>query len=139
MTNTALDPHSGKQHLAEKTYKIEVQAGWKDGMKVKFDQSNDGFPSMTFVLKQKPHSYLLRRGNDLFWICTITEQQAIRGAKLKVPLPDGEILDVSVIEDTPIKHGHIITIRGKVMPIKGGPGRRNLIIEFNLKNAEMKQ
>lgn len=97
---------------------------------MKFPPSG-GFPGMIFVIQEKEHRFLLREGNDLIYSCTISQKQAIKGAKLKIPLPDGELLSVTTSPDIlPIIDGQNLVVPDKGMPIKGGPGRGNLKIVF---------
>merc|ERR1712071_449315 len=109
----------------------------KTGTKVHFKASsqdnhhhggNDIFPPITFVLKEKPHAFLKRNGDDLLWVCKLNPRQAEKGAKIKVPLPDGEIFALTLHDNNeqvkfPIPDGYQLTIEGKGMPIKGGPER----------------
>mmetsp|Transcript_12956 Transcript_12956/g.24349 ORF Transcript_12956/g.24349 Transcript_12956/m.24349 type:complete len:408 (+) Transcript_12956:123-1346(+) len=131
------DPFSGPQRIMEKIYTIDVQPGWKSGTKVRFKASKDGmFPPMTFVMKQKKHKFLERQGDDLVYTCTVSDRQAEKGAKLKIPLPDGEILEVQTIPDE-IHQNYVKEIQGKGMPIRGGAARDhnqrgNLLIKFNV-------
>mmetsp|Transcript_4811 Transcript_4811/g.10213 ORF Transcript_4811/g.10213 Transcript_4811/m.10213 type:complete len:404 (+) Transcript_4811:144-1355(+) len=125
----AMDPVTGISAEMEKIYRIRVKPGWKQGTKVKYN-GQEGFPPITFVLKEKPHSFLKRQGDDLIWQCRITASQAEKGAKLTIPLPSAESVSVSTQDRAPIENGDTITIAGKGMPIKGGPDRGDLIIKF---------
>jgi DnaJ-class molecular chaperone len=130
------DPFSGQQRTVEKIYTIDVQPGWKSGTKVRFKASKDGmFPPMTFVMKQKRHKFLDRQGDDLVYTCTVSDRQAEKGAKLKIPLPDGEILRVQTLPDE-IVQNYVKEIKGKGMPIRGAERdsnqRGNLLIKFNI-------
>mmetsp|Transcript_4839 Transcript_4839/g.7330 ORF Transcript_4839/g.7330 Transcript_4839/m.7330 type:complete len:362 (+) Transcript_4839:75-1160(+) len=131
------DVMSGEQRSAEKIYTIDVQPGWKEGTKVRFKASKDGlFPPITFVLKQRNHKYIHRRGDDLVFKCTVTDRQAEKGAKLKIPLPDGSVLEVKTEPDE-IYENYQKRIRGKGMPRRGsntGPDERgDFLIEFRLR------
>ena len=124
--------------LLEKEYIINVQPGWKDGTKINFKASQDGmFPPMTFILRERKHKYLVRDGDNLVFHCTVTGRQATKGAKIKVPLPNGEVLE---IETTPneITKGYVKEIIGKGMPRKkkaenNYSDRGDLVIEFRIK------
>jgi DnaJ-class molecular chaperone len=130
------DVMSGEQRSAEKIYTIDVQPGWKEGTKVRFKASKDGFPPMTFVLKQRNHKYIHRRGDDLVFKCTVTDRQAEKGAKLKIPLPDGSVLKVKTEPDE-IYDKYQKRIRGKGMPRRGSKTgsdeRGDFLIEFRLR------
>ncbi len=120
----------------DKIYTINVQPGWKDGTKIKFKATKDGmFPPMTFVLREKKHKYLVRDGDNLIYHCTVTSRQAKRGAKIKVPLPDGEILEIETKPDE-ITKGYQKNIVGKGMPTKKDsilPNRGDFIVKFRIK------
>lgn len=123
--------HPVGDQVVEEIYVIELKPGWKEGTKIKFPARHGGFfPAMVFVVKEKPHSYLKRRGNDLWYECKVTKRQAERGAKVKIPLPTGELLEVTA--EGPMESGHVMTVPNKGMPIRGGPRRGNLKIEFKV-------
>ncbi|KAL7473793.1 hypothetical protein ACHAXS_014390 [Conticribra weissflogii] len=118
----------------EKIYTIHIRPGWKEGTKIKFPSSRTTsdhdveveFPPITFVVKEKRHPYLRRVGNDLHWHCKLTEQQARKGAKLKLPLPDGSTLEVSSEKGT--RSGEQLRVEGRGMPTKSGKG--DVVIDF---------
>jgi len=119
----------------DKVYTLNVKPGWKPGTKIHFKGSSP-FPPITFILKEKEHVFLKRNGNDLIWVCTLSEKQAQEGAKVKLPLPDGEELVLVTNQDSrielPIRENDVVTLEGKGMPIKGGPERGNLVIRFRV-------
>lgn len=123
---------NGEERLESRVYEVNLRKGWKAGTKIKFPPKN-GFPGIAFVVEEKEHEFLQRQGNDLVYLCEITEHQAVKGAKIKIPLPDGELLTVTADrEEVPIKEGQMMNISGKGMPIKGGPERGDLRIVFKL-------
>lgn len=82
---------------------------------------------MTFVMKEKKHPFLQHRGNDLYWKCKLTSRQAEKGAKLRLPLPDGSTLEVSSTKDT--TSGEQMRVSGRGMPMKNGE-KGDVVIEF---------
>lgn len=124
----------GSGDFEEKIYTIDVKPGWKSGTKINF-KPQGSFPPITFVLKEKSHKYLVRKNNDLIWKCNISDSQADKALKLKLPLPDGTTVDVLTEDILPIRDGDTKLIPGKGMPIKGGPYRGDLIIEFQVKKV----
>jgi len=133
VTNAYQNPMSGVTEFVDEIYIIHVKPGWKSGTKVHFPKKNvrgASFPPITFILKEKPHPFLQRVGDDLLWKCKITRKQAEIGAKLKVPLPNGEIVSISTVDRIPTWQGEKMVILDKGMTIKGGERRGNLIIEF---------
>ena len=140
-----VDPMTGQQtqQKMEKIYTIDVKPGWKEGTKIKFkaSTSTDGngqfrFPPMTFVLKEKKHKYIKRAGDDLVYKCEVTERQAERGAKLKIPLPDGEVLEVKTEPDE-IHESYTKRVEGKGMPVRSEKSlpmkRGDFLIEFRIR------
>lgn len=119
----------------EKIYTIHIRPGWKEGTQIKFPTSrsrNDAgiqveYPPMTFVMKEKKHPFLQHRGNDLYWKCKLTSRQAEKGAKLRLPLPDGSTLEVSSTKDT--TSGEQMRVSGRGMPMKNGE-KGDVVIEF---------
>ena len=103
--------------------KVQIQKGWKAGTKIKFGATHN-FPAVTLVVQQKPHDTLERVDNDLIYRipadCTI----------VKITLPDGEVWERRLPQTLRRTKGERITIADKGMPIKGGPARGNLILEF---------
>jgi len=133
-----VDQISGRQENVEKIYQIDVQPGWKENKKIRFKASKDGlFPPITFVLKEKKHKFISRDGDDLVYRCNVTTRQCEKGAKLKIPLPDGELLEFQTDPDE-IYDGYVKRINGKGMPIRDGiaeKSRGNFRIEFRIRNV----
>jgi DnaJ-class molecular chaperone len=113
-------------------YTIQLQPGWKSGTRVTFPPrpKNLNGRKMTFIIRERPHAFLKRRGNDLYYACTLTSRQAERGAKIKIPLPTGDTLELQTQAHT--QNGHVMTVPKRGMPIKGTTQRGNLKIEFKV-------
>lgn len=123
----------------EKIYEIKIKPGWKDGTKVTF-RGKGNVPTMLFVIEEVPHKYLRRQGDDLYYLCSISESQTQGGIAIRIPLPWGEKLLKKVEKkegsSKPIlANGKRLIIPSKGMPIKGGPEHGNLIIEFRVQNS----
>jgi len=118
------EPTSGKQKVLE----IAVRRGWKAGTKITFNRDDGG--KLVFVLKEKAHRWFTRRGNDLVWKCKLTAAQVEKGVKLTIPMLDGSDLVVRTNPGEVRSNGGTKREAGKGMPIKGGPSRGDLIIEF---------
>jgi len=124
---------------SEKIYTIKVQPGYKSGTKIKFPSSrsidaNTGldveYPAITFIISEKKHPFLVHRSDDdnLYWKCKLTSRQAERGAKLKLPLPDGSTLEVESKAGT--RSGEKMIVEGRGMTLKGGVAKGSVVIEF---------
>ncbi|CAB9521155.1 protein DnaJ [Seminavis robusta] len=127
-----------------KIYTIQLKKGWKPGTKVKFEASrinNSWLPPITFIIQEKKHPFLERRGDDLVHRYNLDQMQHLGGSNeentstssihIELVLPDGEAWSRTLPKKSSfLRHGQSLTITGKGMPIKGGPKRGNLIIEF---------
>lgn len=121
----------------EKIYNIHIKPGWKAGTKIKYPASRSihpdtgaevEFPPISFVVQEKKHPFLRHVGNnDLIWKCKLTSRQAERGAKLKLPLPDGSTLEIESQMGT--RSGEQMRVPGRGMPLKGGM-KGDVLIEF---------
>ena len=145
----------------EKIYDIQLKPGWKAGTKVAFPAViNKNLPKMVFVVEEKPHKYLRRDGNDLYYVCWVSPEEAkVGGIDVSVTLPTGESWSKHIPRRQNKRHkkqeyddscgtsnvdgdyennkpvlasGKKMVIRGKGMPIKGGPDRGDLIVEFRM-------
>jgi DnaJ family protein B protein 4 len=122
----------------EKIFEIALKPGWKEGTSITFAASNDFPTTMVFQVQESPHAYLRRQGNDLYYTCWISESQTKGGIKLKVPLPTGEVWSeqISKCEDEEVvPHGKQLVIPSKGMPIKGGPERGDLVVQFRVRRS----
>ena len=115
--------------MGEKIYTVHIRAGWKSGTKIKFSAS-DQYPPITFVVQEKKHPYLTRQGNDLHWKCKLTRSQSAKGAKLRLPLPDGSVLEVHSAAG--LKSGERMTVKGRGM--HGKTERGDVVIEFSIQD-----
>eukprot|EP00978_Attheya_sp_CCMP212_P005199 scaffold11552_cov50-Attheya_sp.AAC.10 len=119
----------------ERIFPIVIQPGWKEGTKIRF-KATVQFPAhLTFVIKERPHTFLIRQGNDLIWPhCKLTPGQVERGAKLKIPLPQNEenVKETIVVPPGTANDTKSMIIPNKGMPIQGRPERGNLIIHFQI-------
>ncbi len=88
------------------------------------------YPAITFVISEKKHPFLQHKVGDdnLYWKCKLTSRQAERGAKLKLPLPDGSTLEV--VSKAGTVSGEKMIVGGRGMSVKGGVGKGNVVIEF---------
>jgi DnaJ-class molecular chaperone len=127
----------------QKIYNIKLKPGWKHGTKVKF-QGKKNIPTIVFVIEELPHQYLERKGDDLYHTHYISESLIRSGINLNVLLPSGENLSRTVFIENGmpapvLANGKRLVIPSKGMPIKGGPERGNLIVEFRIRNSAPKK
>ncbi len=122
-----------KKKPIEKTFPVEVKAGYKKGTKINFPSSQDFPRKVVFEINQVPHRYFERIGDDLKWICKLTQKQLEKGVKVKVPLLDGETLVVNTRDYPQIKDGTRLPFEGKGMPSSKNPDKKgSLIIKFQV-------
>jgi len=121
----------------EKIYNIKLKPGWKAGTKITF-QGKNNVPTMVFVIEELTHPYLRRDGDDLHYTCFVSERQIRRGITIDISLPSGEDWSKTIKNNdgssTPVLgNGKRLIIPSKGMPIKGGPDRGNLVVEFRVR------
>jgi DnaJ-class molecular chaperone len=126
------------QHGQEKIFEVALKPGWKAGTKITYPASADFPASMVFEVEELPHPYFRREGNDLYYTCWIDPSQTNGGIKVKVPLPTGEVWSKPIPKDKQkevLPPGKQLRISSKGMPIKGGPDRGDLIIQFRIRRS----
>jgi DnaJ family protein B protein 4 len=113
---------------SSKVYQIQLKPGWKEGTKVKFAATRS-LPAITFVVKEKKHALFQRRGDDLIYRHRLEQLRRQTSLHLVIMLLDGTEWSRS-IPVSYLRAGQSLTIPDHGMPIKGGPERGSLIIEF---------
>jgi len=84
----------------DKVVSIDVKPGWKAGTKITFaqegDQSIGRIPAdIVFVVKEKPHAYFKREGNDLRHTVKLPLRDALCGRDpINIPAIDKRFLSV---------------------------------------------
>jgi curved DNA-binding protein len=101
---------------------VRIPAGADEGSRVRIPgqgaPSNSGGPPGDLILEihVQPHPFFRREGDDLHVDVPITVAEAVRGAKVKVPTPDGAV-NIKVPEHT--QSGTKVRVRGKGVTRKG--------------------
>eukprot|EP01130_Rhizamoeba_saxonica_P017895 TRINITY_DN87_c0_g1_i1.p1 TRINITY_DN87_c0_g1~~TRINITY_DN87_c0_g1_i1.p1 ORF type:complete len:344 (-),score=75.13 TRINITY_DN87_c0_g1_i1:47-1078(-) len=120
----------------KKRLEINVKPGWKQGTKITFNQEGDIYPNsvpsdIVFTIKEKPHSYFTRDGNNLVFNATVNLDDALCGTSLTIPNLQGGSFPVNI--DRVIHPNYIHRIPGAGMPISKTPGQYgDLLIKFNV-------
>jgi len=128
--------HDGTMSQETKRIVIDVKPGWKEGTKITFPREGDVYPDripadMVFILKQKPHDYFTRDGDDLVYTANITLKMALRGVRLSIPHLDGTTKSIRI--DRVIHPDYIHRESGLGMPIKKSPGSYgDLLVKFRI-------
>ncbi|KAK2963480.1 putative Chaperone protein DnaJ [Blattamonas nauphoetae] len=129
--------HDGRPQKESNLLQIEIKPGYKEGTKMTFERSGDENPNsipadVVFVVKQKPHPYFTRQGNDLHYTMEISLQQALCGLDTNISLLAGRTYHLKV--NTVIQNDTTHTIPGQGMPISKHPGTfGNLVVHFKVK------
>lgn len=124
VTDSVMDPATGRTRAVSHVYRIAVKPGWKEGTRVTFPANRDkGLRSICFVLRQKRHRFLRREGDSLVYECRLTEDQARRGVRVSVPLLSKADPPVEVsTKGQELYHNKEMLLPGLGMPTKGGRG-----------------
>lgn len=98
---------------------VRIPAGADEGNRLRVQgQGGPGSPrgDLYLVIHVSPHPHFRREGDDLHVDLPLTPGEAYRGAKVRVPTPDGEVtLKVPVRAQT----GQLSRLRGKGVTRKG--------------------
>lgn len=88
-------PSDATLSIPSRTIQVNIAPGWRTGTKLKYVFREKGAAYGTsgmFVHKveitvvEKPHRYLKRIGDNLYWTCGITSSQAAKGVRVRLPL-----------------------------------------------------
>ncbi len=126
---------------------VKVPAGIEEGKKLRVPASATGSGDVYLRVRIAPHPYFKRDGNDILLEVPITVAEAVLGAKVEVPTPDGARLTVKVPPGT--SSGSRIRLRGQglnggdeyliikvVAPAAADEESRKLIEEFAKRNPQ---
>jgi len=107
---------------------LDIRPGWKENTTITFNRINCKF---IFIIKEKPHTFFKRDGDNLIWLCTLTNKQLSKNINVTIPLLDGEAFTLSTQDDF-LYNGLQKVIYNKGMPIKNTSKFGNLIINFSI-------
>lgn len=119
--------------LHGETVTVRIPPGVKDGQKIRLKGkgkpgSNGGKPgNLVVTCAVEPHPYLRLEGRDLLFPLPISFSEAINGALIEVPLPDGTSVKVNVAPGT--QSGEEIKIPGYGLKGKRGKGDLRLTVQ----------
>ncbi len=117
-----------------KTIDLSLPEGVEDGtqmrLKGKGQQGPGGFGDGIVTIDIQPHSYFWREGDDVRLDLPITLDEAVNGAKVKVPTVDGPVmLTISAGSSS----GKVLRLKGKGFSKKGGArGDQLVALEIQL-------
>ncbi len=122
----------------EKVFRVDVQAGYKKGTRIKYPATVDFPKIVVFEVREVPHKFFARRGNDLHWTCRLTTRQVQRGVIIKIPLLSGETHTMDSKDYAAIADGARVTLKGLGMPytVRSVTGNRgDLVVKFDVVEA----
>ncbi len=119
-----------------RVFTIPLRPGWKAGTKITFpcpEYQQGG--EIQFIIREKPHPYLIRDGDNLIWNWNITWAQSQKNLKVTLKVPGQQEDLVITTKDEILYDGNNIRYVGKGMPIKGNLLHRgDLIVKIAIKN-----
>lgn len=119
---------------AEET--VEIPPGVREGQRVRVSgHGNAGFlggPSgdLYLLIRERPHPQFRRQGADLEAPLRIGIAQAALGAKVQVPVLEGDRAEVRVPAGAQV--GDVLTVKGQGLPNLRGHGRGDLHLQIEV-------
>jgi molecular chaperone DnaJ len=123
------------QVVKAKPITVQIPAGVTDGGKIRFKGKGEsgvaGGPAgdLYVVTRIKPHRYFTRDGADVILELPVTITEAVLGAQLEVPTPDGRV-KIKVAPGT--ADGKVYRLPGKGAPRLKGGGKGDMKVRVKL-------
>lgn len=114
---------------------VNIPPGTRDGAKLRLKgqgqpPAGDGVPGDAYVeIQVEPHRHFRREGDDLHLDLPITIQEAVLGAKVRVPTLDGS---VTVTIPKGANQGAVLRLKGKGVPTGRGDERGDQYVKLVL-------
>jgi DnaJ-class molecular chaperone len=117
-----------------KTIDLKLPKGLEDGAKIRLAGKGAEGPAgrgdAIVTIEIAPHRFFARDGNDIRLNLPVTLNEAVLGAKVKVPTPEGPVM-VTIPEGTTT--GRILRLKGRGFTAKGGQrGDQLITVEIDL-------
>jgi DnaJ-class molecular chaperone len=111
-----------------KTIDLKLPKGVDDGTRIRLsgkgEQGPGGRGDAIVTIAIAPHAFFTRDGNDIRLSLPITLKEAVQGAKVKVPTPEGPVM-LSIPKGT--NSGKVLRIKGRGFTAKDGKRGDQLI------------
>jgi DnaJ-class molecular chaperone len=121
-----------------KTIDLKLPNGVEEGTKIRLagkgEQGPDGPGDGMVTISIAPHPFYRRDGNDIRMDLPVTLKEAVTGAKVKVPTPDGPVM-MTVPKGS--SSGKVLRIKGRGFTNKSGKrGDQLLNLEVSLPSGD---
>jgi len=121
-----------------KTIDLKLPAGVEDGTQVRLkgkgEQGPGGAGDALVTLEIDKHAFFRREGNDVRLELPVTLDEAVNGAKVKVPTVDGAVM-LTIAPGS--SSGKVLRLKGKGFTAKdGGRGDQLVALEIDLPQAD---
>lgn len=129
----------GRTTREDKVLTINVKPGWKAGTRITFAKEGDQHPdripaNIVFVIKDKPHPYFKREGQDVVHVEKVSLKDALCGCSLLLKGLQGEQLRLRMEQITP---STVKRIPNKGLPNPKDPSRRgDMLVRFDIQFPE---
>jgi DnaJ-class molecular chaperone len=104
-----------------KTIDLKLPQGVEDGTKIRLagkgDEGPGGRGDGLVTIEIAPHPFYTREGNDIRLALPVTLKEAVLGAKVKVPTPEGPVM-LTIPKGT--TSGKVLRLKGRGFSAKGG-------------------
>jgi len=117
-----------------KTIDLKLPQGVEDGTKIRLGgkgaEGPDGRGDAIVTVEIAPHRFYTRDGNNIRLTLPVTVREAVLGAKVKVPTPDGAVM-LSIPKGT--TSGKVLRLKGRGFAAKDGKrGDQLVTIELDI-------
>jgi DnaJ-class molecular chaperone len=121
-----------------KTIDLKLPKGLEDGTRIRLTGKGQPGPGGTgdaiVTISIAPHPFYTREGNDIRINLPVTLKEAVLGAKVKVPTPDGPVM-LTIPKGT--SSGKVLRLKGRGFTDKSGKrGDQLVTVEVDLPAAD---
>jgi molecular chaperone DnaJ len=114
---------------------VTIPAGVDSGVQIRIPREGDAGPfggprgDLLVSTRVREHSFFQRKGEAVHCEVTITVWEALRGARIKLPTPTGEI---ALVIPPGAADGRVLRLRGQGMPRLTGDGNGDLFVTLHV-------